>query len=60
MSAWDAIQTRSVDSIVAEIFEQMEGRSGSDPTAPWADLALALCQRIKTAEATAAPTKEGT
>jgi hypothetical protein len=50
MTAWDAIQTRTVDDIEAEVFDQMTGRSDSDPTSPWADLALALCQRIRSAE----------
>jgi hypothetical protein len=46
MSAWDDVQTESVQEIEAAIFRQMEGRSNSDPCSPWADLALALCQRL--------------
>ena len=50
MSAWEAIQTRPVKEIVAEVFERMEGRSDSDPLSPWADLALALCERVTRVE----------
>jgi hypothetical protein len=46
MSAWDDVQTEPVKEIEAAIFRQMEGRSNSDPCSPWADLALALCQRL--------------
>jgi hypothetical protein len=50
MSAWDDVQTEDVKQIEATVFRQMEGRSNSDPCSPWADLALALCQRIAAAE----------
>lgn len=48
---WEAIQTRPVASIVAEVFEEMGQASDSDPRSPWADLALALCERVKSSEA---------
>jgi hypothetical protein len=53
MSAWDDVQTEDVKQIEATVFRQMEGRSNSDPCSPWADLALALCQRIAASEARA-------
>lgn len=51
MSAWDDVQTEPVKEVEAAIFRQMGDRSNSDPCSPWADLALALCQRISAAEA---------
>jgi hypothetical protein len=53
MSAWDDVQTEDVNQIEAAVFRQMEGRSNSDPCSPWADLALALCQRLSASEARA-------
>jgi hypothetical protein len=50
VSAWDAIQTRTVANIEVEVFEEMSNVSDSDPRSPWADLALALCQRTRAAE----------
>jgi hypothetical protein len=50
VSAWDDVQTEPVDEIEATVFRQMEGRSNSDARTPWADLVLALCQRIRAAE----------
>jgi hypothetical protein len=47
MGAWENVQTGDVNEIEAAIFEKMGNRSASDPLAPWADLALALCQRIR-------------
>jgi chromosome segregation ATPase len=53
MSAWDDVQTEDVKQIEAAVFRQMEGRSNSDPCSPWADLTLALCQRLSASEARA-------
>ena len=50
--AWERIQVRPVDEIEAEVFEEMSNVSDSDPRSPWADLALALCERIRRLERT--------
>jgi hypothetical protein len=58
MSAWDDAQTDPVKEIEAAIFEEMGSASNSDPRSPWADLALALCQRAAAAESSLASARE--
>jgi hypothetical protein len=58
MSAWDDAQTDPIKEIEAAIFEEMGSASNSDPRSPWADLALALCQRAAAAESSLASARE--